>query len=97
MDIISKYFPDLSPRQKEQFKMLGPLYAEWNQKINVVSRKDIDNIYPNHILHSLGIVKFTDFKDLIRDNRHWNWWRFPRNSIGNNVSKHALLACRQNW
>lgn len=63
MDIISKYFPDLSPRQIEQFKMLGPLYAEWNQKINVVSRKDIDNIYPNHILHSLGIVKFTDFKD----------------------------------
>ena len=82
MDIISKYFPNLSPRQIEQFKMLGPLYAEWNQKINVVSRKDIDNIYPNHILHSLGIVKFTDFKN---------------GSIGNNVSKHALLACRQNW
>ncbi len=63
MDLILKYFPHLSPTQIEQFKALGPLYADWNQKINVISRKDIDNLYPNHILHSLGIAKFTDFKD----------------------------------
>lgn len=63
MNIITKYFPNLSECQKEQFAALGPLYSEWNQKINVISRKDIDNLYPNHILHSLGIAKFTDFKD----------------------------------
>lgn len=63
MDLILKYFPHLTPTQIEQFKALGPLYADWNQKINVISRKDIDNLYPNHILHSLGIAKFTDFKD----------------------------------
>lgn len=63
MDIITKYFPNLTERQIEQFNALGPLYSEWNQKINVISRKDIENLYPNHILHSLGIAKFTDFKD----------------------------------
>ncbi len=63
MNHILKYFPHLTPTQIEQFKALGPLYADWNQKINVISRKDIDNLYPNHILHSLGIAKFTDFKD----------------------------------
>ena len=63
MDFITKYFPNLTERQIEQFKALGPLYSEWNQKINVISRKDIENLYPNHILHSLGIAKFTDFKD----------------------------------
>lgn len=58
MDIITKYFPDLSPRQKEQFQILGKLYPEWNEKINVISRKDIDNLYERHILHSLAIGKF---------------------------------------
>lgn len=62
MDCILKYFPNLSETQKEQFKKLGILYPEWNEKINVISRKDIDNLYTNHILHSLGIAKFTDFK-----------------------------------
>jgi len=57
-DIIFKYFPDLSPRQKEQFAMLGKLYPEWNEKINVISRKDIENLYPNHVLHSLAIGRF---------------------------------------
>lgn len=63
MELINKYFPDLTEKQKQQFLTLGPLYTEWNQKINVISRKDIGNLYPNHILHSLGIAKFTDFKD----------------------------------
>lgn len=56
--IIEKYFEDLTPVQKEQFARLGELYPDWNSKINVISRKDIDNLYPNHILHSLAIAKF---------------------------------------
>ncbi len=62
MEEIIKYFPHLTAQQIEQFKALGQLYPEWNEKINVISRKDIDNLYTNHILHSLSIAKFTDFK-----------------------------------
>lgn len=62
MEEIIKYFPHLTAQQIEQFKTLGRLYPEWNEKINVISRKDIENLYTNHILHSLSIVKFTDFK-----------------------------------
>lgn len=62
MDILLKYFPELSPTQIKQFEQLGPLYAEWNQKINVISRKDIENIYDHHILHSLAIAKIIKFK-----------------------------------
>jgi len=63
MDIINKYFPTLSEEQRRQFEMLGPLYEEWNSKINVVSRKDIQNIYEHHILHSMAIAKVLRFKD----------------------------------
>lgn len=63
MDEILKYFKNLSPEQIRQFEELGTLYPEWNAKINVISRKDIGNLYTNHVLHSLGIAKFTDFKD----------------------------------
>jgi 16S rRNA (guanine527-N7)-methyltransferase len=59
--IISKYF-ELTPAQAEAFAKLGPLYAEWNEKINVISRKDVENIYVNHILHSLGIAKVASFQ-----------------------------------
>lgn len=59
--IIQKYFPNLTPRQQEQFEALDALYHEWNAKINVISRKDIDNIYPHHVLHSLGIAKAVAF------------------------------------
>lgn len=62
MEIIQKYFPNLSPEQMEQFRMLGPLYEEWNAKINVVSRKDIDHLYERHVLHSLGIARIIRFK-----------------------------------
>ena len=55
MECLTKYF-NLSDRQKEQFQMLGELYPEWNEKINVISRKDIDNLYVNHILHSLALA-----------------------------------------
>ncbi len=60
-EIIFSYFPDLTVTQREQFAAIGPLYREWNQKINVVSRKDIDNLYIHHILHSLAIAKHTGF------------------------------------
>lgn len=63
MDEILKYFKNLSEGQIDQLSELGILYPEWNAKINVISRKDIDNLYINHILHSLSIAKFTDFKD----------------------------------
>lgn len=55
IDIIEKYFHNLSDTQRRQFVELGTLYPEWNSKINVISRKDIDNLYPNHILHSLDV------------------------------------------
>lgn len=60
--IIQQYFPDLTERQTEQFAALYDLYADWNAKINVISRKDIENLYPHHVLHSLGIVKMLRFK-----------------------------------
>ena len=57
-DIITRYFPNLSDKQKEQFEKLYALYKDWNDKINVISRKDIDNLYERHILHSLTIAAF---------------------------------------
>lgn len=62
MDIILKYFSDFTPVQLEQFRRLEGLYKEWNEKINVISRKDIENLYTNHVLHSLGIAKVMLFK-----------------------------------
>ena len=61
MDIILKYFPDLTEDQRDQFARLGKLYEEWNSKINVISRKDISELYTNHVLHSLAIAKFVEF------------------------------------
>ena len=60
--IIFNYFPSLTEKQKSQIEQLGPLYKEWNGKINLVSRKDIENIYVNHVLHSLAIAKIISFK-----------------------------------
>lgn len=62
MDIILKYFPDLTDTQKEQFAALYDLYTDWNSKINVISRKDITSLYEHHVLHSLGIAKVIQFK-----------------------------------
>lgn len=62
VEIVFKYFPNLSDAQREQFLLLEELYKDWNQKINVVSRKDIDEIYLRHVLHSLGIAKIQLFK-----------------------------------
>lgn len=61
MDFINKYFPELTATQREQFSTMLRLYPEWNEKINVISRKDIDNLEINHILHSLALVKFVKF------------------------------------
>ncbi|MGY5846650.1 16S rRNA (guanine(527)-N(7))-methyltransferase RsmG [Salegentibacter sp. HM20] len=62
MDLITKYFPNLTEDQKQKFAKLEELYKDWNVKINVVSRKDIDELYLRHVLHSLGIAKIQDFK-----------------------------------
>jgi len=61
MELIKKYFPTLTDRQLDQFAQLQPLYSEWNEKVNVVSRKDIENLYERHVLHSLGIAKVFKF------------------------------------
>ncbi len=63
IDIITKYFPELTSKQKEQFAALYDLYQGWNAKINVISRKDITNLYEHHVLHSLAIAKFINFRD----------------------------------
>src|SRR5690349_13273417 len=60
--IILQYFPELSEKQIFQFSQLKDLYADWNSRINVISRKDIENLYVNHVLHSLGIAKVIQFK-----------------------------------
>ena len=62
MNIITKYFPNLTAEQTTQFAQLYDLYADWNSKINVISRKDIENLYEHHVLHSLGIAKVITFR-----------------------------------
>ena len=61
-DLIINYFPEITERQKEQFERLGALYEEWNARINVVSRKDMEHLYTRHILHSLAIAKVCQFE-----------------------------------
>lgn len=61
-NLITKYFPELSERQCEQFERLAPLYEEWNARINVISRKDMEHLYERHILHSLAIAKACRFE-----------------------------------
>ena len=62
MEHIAKYFPNLTEKQHEQFEALYGLYSDWNTKINVISRKDIDNLYEHHVLHSLAIAKSVSFR-----------------------------------
>jgi|SRR5687768_4561539 len=63
MELIRKYFPDISVVQQEQFAALEEQYKTWNEKINVISRKDIDHLYEHHILHSLALAKYDLFQD----------------------------------
>lgn len=62
MELINKYFPNITEEQRQRFAALDALYRDWNSKINVISRKDIDNLYEHHILHSLGIAQIIKFK-----------------------------------
>lgn len=62
MELINKYFPQLTDEQRRQYEALDALYRDWNAKINVISRKDIDNLYEHHVLHSLAIAKMISFK-----------------------------------
>ena len=66
MDIILKYFPTLTDRQRQQFEALLPLYEEWNAQINVISRKDMEHLYEHHVLHSLAIAKVQPFKSMAK-------------------------------
>ncbi len=63
MELILKYFPNLTEKKIQQFSQLQNLYTDWNAQINVISRKDMDNLYINHVLHSLAIAKVIDFAD----------------------------------
>lgn len=63
IELIEKYFPQLTEQQKQQFTQLGELYNHWNAQINLISRADMDNLYEKHILHSLAIAKVVNFKD----------------------------------
>ena len=63
VEILEKYFSsDLTDHQRDQFAQLDQLYRDWNERVNIISRKDIDNLYPRHVLHSLAIAKYADFK-----------------------------------
>ena len=62
LDLILRYFPDLTDTQRDQFERMGPAYVHWNGQINVVSRKDAENMYERHILHSLAIAKLFRFQ-----------------------------------
>ncbi|MFN6177114.1 MAG: 16S rRNA (guanine(527)-N(7))-methyltransferase RsmG [Flavobacteriales bacterium] len=66
LDLLLKYFPDITGRQRDHFAALGPLYAEWNERVNLISRKDFEHLYERHILHSLGIAKVVQFKKGMR-------------------------------
>ena len=73
VEIILKYFPDLTEEQRKQFAALYDLYIDWNSKINVISRKDIENLYEHHVLHSLGIAKVIQFRPGTQAS--WTWVR----------------------
>lgn len=62
MDELERYFPDLTPDMRERFERLGPLYREWNERINVVSRRDIDQLYAHHVLHGLALARLIDLQ-----------------------------------
>ena len=76
MDEILKYFPDLTEHQRQQFELMGTLYSEWNEKINVISRKDIGNLYERHILHSMALAPEGDFRAY-----RWQYYGLSANSI----------------
>ena len=104
--LILKYFTDFSEEQIQQFTALEELYTEWNAKINVISRKDMDHFYEHHVLHSLAIAEFIDFKDGLQvmdlgsGGVHWVAcvcaFRRPRVAAGAAVATHNLVPGCEN-
>ena len=101
MESILTYFPGLTPLQRERFAALYDLYADWNAKINVVSRKDLDQLYLRHVLHSLGIAKVCTFDAGARiidvgcgaDFRRCHWrYSFPKR-----ISQQQTPSARKSW
>ena len=97
MKAILKYFPELTTVQKEQFAQLENLYKEWNAQINVVSRKDIDELYIRHVLHSLGIAKVQKFEPGSSVIRYWNWRRISGYSTSHFISRNGISFGRFHW
>lgn len=95
MEIILKYFPDLTEEQKKQFAALYDLYTDWNSKINVISRKDIENLYEHHVLHSLGIAKVIQFRPGTKIMDLGTGGRFSRHSISHPFSRSNVSSGRQ--
>lgn len=93
-EIIGKYFPELTTEQREQFARLGPLYREWNEKINVISRKDIEDLYVHHVLHSLAIAKVMRFSPGSRVMDVGTGGGFPWYTLGNIIFRYAVLSGR---
>ena len=89
MEIVKQYFPELTPEQEALLTRLGPLFREWNQKINLVSRKDIDNLYTHHVLHSLALARIIRFNPgaEILDRR-------KRNPVSRLIQEHAFDEVR---
>ena len=89
MELILKYFPDLTEEQKRQFAALYDLYTDWNSKINVISRKDIGNLYEHHVLHSLGIAKVIRFAPGTKIMDLGTGGGFPGIGLKNVTTRHA--------
>lgn len=92
--ILTSYFPDLTDRQKEQYAALYDLYTDWNAKINVISRKDIENLYPHHVLHSLGITHMLRFAGFLGDGSGYGR-RFSRHPLGDLIPGDPFPSGRQ--
>ena len=97
VDIILKYFPDLTARQQEQIEALDALYHEWNAKINVISRKDIDQLYEHHVLHSLAIAKVIRFRPGTRILDFGTGGGLPYSSLTASSSLSTAQARRSVW
>lgn len=95
LELITKYFDDFTPTQLEQFRLLEELYKDWNAKINVVSRKDIDSIYLHHVLHSLSIAAIADFSKGMNIIDIGCGGGFPGVSIGYLFSRCTISFSRQ--
>lgn len=97
MDIILKYFTSLTDEQLRQIEALMPLYREWNEKINLISRKDIDSLYLHHVLHSLAIAKFVSFRAGARVMDLGTGGGFPSVPLAILFSGNGIYGGGQHW